>query len=226
MTNMTIKDAILKLCARPEGATNRDIRTATGNRSDSVRRQLAREVSRGAIRRSAAENGTRLRFYASAGAADAHIQAVHAERQQALRRIAAERAAQIKDLADRRAAQAAKAAKVAASRVASNAWAGGKTTTHQGARPPMLPGSDRFRNPDKKKPGPPDLVRYTAGASRLAAPISGDVDISRAIITIAPAVTYDPRYQVDPESRPFGAGFAAVGIGRSVETGVEWGRAG
>ena len=218
---MTIKDAILKLCARPEGATNSDIRTATGSRSDSVRAQLAREILLGTIRRGAADNGSRLRFYASAEAAEAHIQAVHAERQQELQRIAAERAAQIKDLADRRAAQAAKAAKVAASRAASNAWAGGKTTTHQGARPPMLPGSDRFRDPAAKKPGPPDLMRYTAGASKLAAPISGDVDTSRARITVAP-VPLPYRHSVDPASMPFGAGFAAAGIGRSVETGRAW----
>lgn len=213
---MTIKDTILALCARPEGATNRDIRTATGSRGDSVRTQLAREISLGTIRRGAAEKGARLRFYASAEAAEAHIQAVHAERQQELQRIAAERAAHIKDLADRKAELAAHKAKVAASRAASQAWVGGK-----GAPPPMLPGTDKMRDPMRKKNGPPELMRYTAGASKLATPITGDVDTSRARVTIAP-VPLPYRHSVDPASMPFGAGFAAAGIGRSVETGRAW----
>ena len=50
----------------------------------------------------------------------------------------------------------------------------------------------------------------------------GDADYSRAVITVCPPVTHDPRYQVDPASRPFGAGFAAVGIGRDVQTRGAW----
>ena len=50
----------------------------------------------------------------------------------------------------------------------------------------------------------------------------GDADYSRAVHTIYRPVTHDPRYQVDPESNPFGAGFAAVGIGRDVQTGRVW----
>lgn len=44
----------------------------------------------------------------------------------------------------------------------------------------------------------------------------------------APAVTegrgytHDPRYQVGPDEPVFGAGFAAVGIGRDVRTGRPW----
>lgn len=36
--------------------------------------------------------------------------------------------------------------------------------------------------------------------------------------------THDVRYQLPPDARPFGAGFAAVGIGRDVQTGKEWNR--
>lgn len=35
-------------------------------------------------------------------------------------------------------------------------------------------------------------------------------------------ICYDKRYQVDPHDRVFGAGFAAVGIGRDVGTGRPW----
>jgi hypothetical protein len=41
----------------------------------------------------------------------------------------------------------------------------------------------------------------------------------------AAALTYDPRYQCAPGEQPFGAGFAAVGIGRDVDTGRTWGQA-
>lgn len=50
----------------------------------------------------------------------------------------------------------------------------------------------------------------------------GEADYSQARITVCPSINYDPRYQVDPEARPFGAGFSAVGIGRSVTTGGAW----
>jgi hypothetical protein len=40
--------------------------------------------------------------------------------------------------------------------------------------------------------------------------------------TEGPRWTHDPRYQVGPGERPFGAGFAAVGIGRNVENGKAW----
>jgi len=39
-----------------------------------------------------------------------------------------------------------------------------------------------------------------------------------------PTVTHDPRYQCAPGERPYGAGFAAAGIGRDVTTGQPWGR--
>lgn len=37
-----------------------------------------------------------------------------------------------------------------------------------------------------------------------------------------PSWTHDPRVQCGPNEQPFGAGFAAIGIGRSVETGRAW----
>lgn len=51
----------------------------------------------------------------------------------------------------------------------------------------------------------------------------GDIVIPEGVrITRCPSPSYDSRYQVDPKSHPFGAGFAAVGIGRSVATGGAW----
>ena len=38
-----------------------------------------------------------------------------------------------------------------------------------------------------------------------------------------PAQTHDARYQCAPGERPYGAGFAAIGIGRDVATGAAWG---
>lgn len=40
--------------------------------------------------------------------------------------------------------------------------------------------------------------------------------------TMCPNWTHDPRYQLAPGEQPFGAGFAAVGIGRNVDTGRQW----
>ena len=41
-------------------------------------------------------------------------------------------------------------------------------------------------------------------------------------VTVCPSPAYDARYQVDPSARPFGAGFAAAGIGRDPTTGKAW----
>lgn len=40
-----------------------------------------------------------------------------------------------------------------------------------------------------------------------------------------PSWTHDPRFQCAPGEQPFGAGFAAAGVGRDVETGWAWGQA-
>lgn len=41
-------------------------------------------------------------------------------------------------------------------------------------------------------------------------------------ITIAPTPKFDARFQVDPDVHHFGAGFAAAGISRNVDTGKAW----
>ena len=70
-------------------------------------------------------------------------------------------------------------------------------------QPPLrLPGSD------------PSRAGY--GGTVIAEPLGRKLV---AVVTTRPPVTHDPRYQVDPESSPFGAGFSAVGIGRDVQTG-------
>ena len=80
-------------------------------------------------------------------------------------------------------------------------------------QPPLrLPGSDPIRA------GHAGTVIAEPSGRRLV----GDAEYSLPVITICPPVTHDPRYQVDPASRPFGAGFAAVGIGRDVQTGRVW----
>jgi hypothetical protein len=38
------------------------------------------------------------------------------------------------------------------------------------------------------------------------------------------AAGYDPRYQCAPGEQPWGAGFAAAGIGRDIATGRQWGQ--
>lgn len=41
-------------------------------------------------------------------------------------------------------------------------------------------------------------------------------------ITKGPAYTHDARIQCAPGERPYGAGFAAAGPGRNIETGRAW----
>jgi hypothetical protein len=42
-------------------------------------------------------------------------------------------------------------------------------------------------------------------------------------VTVCPSPAPYGRYQVDPSTRPFGAGFSAAGIGRDLTTGQAWG---
>ncbi|MGL4573944.1 MAG: hypothetical protein ACRCV9_04055 [Burkholderiaceae bacterium] len=42
------------------------------------------------------------------------------------------------------------------------------------------------------------------------------------IVHVLPSVRHDPRYQCAEGERVYGAGFAAVGVGRNVETGRPW----
>lgn len=51
----------------------------------------------------------------------------------------------------------------------------------------------------------------------------GPADISRAVVTVCPSPAVgSTRFLVDPASRPYGAGFAAAGIGRDVTSGKPW----
>jgi len=65
-------------------------------------------------------------------------------------------------------------------------------------------------------PAPATLGERADGAD-VPAQIPPGVQVQRC-----PSVAFDPRYQVDPASHPFGAGFAAAGIGRDVTTGRTW----
>lgn len=62
-----------------------------------------------------------------------------------------------------------------------------------------------MRHPDAPKPSPVEPV-FTP----------------QTRITHGPGWTHDPRVQCAPGEQPFGAGFAACGIGRDVETGRAW----
>jgi hypothetical protein len=66
-------------------------------------------------------------------------------------------------------------------------------------------------------PGVPPTVHIP-----LAQPASEPVIPPGLEVRRCPAPTFDPRYQIDPASRPFGAGFSACGIGRDVTTGKAW----
>ena len=67
-------------------------------------------------------------------------------------------------------------------------------------------------------PGVPEPVTVPPPA-----PMPGEAVIPPHVkVTRCPAPAYDARYQVDPSARPFGAGFAAAGIGRDPTTGKAW----
>ena len=68
------------------------------------------------------------------------------------------------------------------------------------------------------EPGVPEPVIVPARTLHAGEPvIPPHVEVKRC-----PAPAYDARYQVDPKSRPFGAGFSAAGIGRDATTGKAW----
>lgn len=63
--------------------------------------------------------------------------------------------------------------------------------------------------------GPAELTGYQPPLVK-ATKLRGDVDMSRAKVTICPSAGHDPRYQVEPGTRVLG-GFATAGIGRYME---------
>ena len=67
-----------------------------------------------------------------------------------------------------------------------------------------------------KAPGPAALTSYQAPVAVKTKKPIGEVDMSRAKVTICPSAGHDPRYQVAPGTRVLG-GFATTGIGRYMD---------
>jgi hypothetical protein len=63
------------------------------------------------------------------------------------------------------------------------------------------------------------MTKHRTAAQVVAGYVKKPVKVTRG-----PSHPFDERYQVDPASKPYGAGFAAVGVGRDVNTGKPWGR--
>lgn len=85
-----------------------------------------------------------------------------------------------------------------------------------------------------KKKGPAALTKYAAHPTKRGMPapvtipdtpqVSGPVTVPAWVVkSEGLSAGYDPRFQCGPNEQPYGAGFAAVGIGRSVTTGQGWG---
>lgn len=71
-------------------------------------------------------------------------------------------------------------------------------------------------------PGTPDAPEKVR-RRKVGGQIIGVADHSRAVLTACPSPAVgSTRFLVDPASRPYGAGFAAAGIGRDVTTGKPW----
>lgn len=77
-----------------------------------------------------------------------------------------------------------------------------------------LPGSTPCARSWNRKTGLPGRV--------LKLPHDAIPDNSRATVTVCPSHPVDARFQVAPGERFTGAGFAAVGVGRDVDTGEAW----
>lgn len=69
---------------------------------------------------------------------------------------------------------------------------------------------------------PPEVQQLARAVRPMKSQAAAAVDYSRAKVTVCPSRSYDPRYQVDPTERLFGAGFVAAGIGRDISTGRAW----
>ena len=190
--NITTRDQMLDLAGRPGGASSNDFQAALGMSPCKVQSHCTALRNQCRLH-SAKVAGCRLQFFDS--------------RQAALEHSLTSRS--IQTILTPRSPSAASAPGLHAigARVKSLAQQPGR-----GQPPLRLPGSDPNRT------GHAGTVIDAPRGRRLV----GDADYSRAVVTIYRPVTHDPRYQVDPASRPFGAGFAAVGIGRDVQTGCVW----
>jgi hypothetical protein len=79
------------------------------------------------------------------------------------------------------------------------------------------------------QPSGPSLTDIGAPLRSLAplpgsptAPLPGSRKHTHRSNTAAEASSHDPRVQCAPGEAPFGAGFAAVGLGRDITTGRRW----
>jgi hypothetical protein len=75
------------------------------------------------------------------------------------------------------------------------------------------------QNLDLRQHDAPVVLGCQADRSAMPMDIPTGVRVQRG-----PSQTHDARYQCAPGERPFGAGFAAAGIGRDVTTGQQWER--
>jgi len=85
-----------------------------------------------------------------------------------------------------------------------------------------------------KKKGPAALTKYAAYPTKPGMPapvhipdtpqVSGEATVPASVVMAKGlSAGYDPRVQCAPGEQPYGAGFAAVGVGRSITTGQGWG---
>ena len=95
--------------------------------------------------------------------------------------------------------------------------------------PPPKPPKPKPEPRPKAAPKPPKIKVIKARPSMPATvyivprPFQGPTLIPATVIkSYGLASGFDPRYQCSPGEQAFGAGFAAVGIGRDVDTGTEW----
>jgi len=89
-----------------------------------------------------------------------------------------------------------------------------------------MPGTPRMQEPTDAQNAPQvrrqqPVVRIAQRADTTDAPMIMPPGV---VLQHVAASRHDPRYQCAPGERPYGAGFAAAGIGRDVTTGQPWGR--
>lgn len=110
---------------------------------------------------------------------------------------------------------------------------GTRTTGEKPVKPPKRPREvhPRSKAANRIKPESNYAVKSAPGNAQrrivesIPRPIRQDapvVGMDTAKRTYGPNYSHDPRFQCAPDEKPFGAGFSAVGIGRSVETGRAW----
>lgn len=98
----------------------------------------------------------------------------------------------------------------------------GRLARLHGDGPVLFVLGPRLRNPTQiPKTGPGNPASVTIRAPQRRPPV--EVITPEGVkVTVGPALRHDPRYQVEPGVQPYGAGFAAVGIGRDIRSGRAW----